>query len=123
MPPNSCRAAATLPCAACGHQTSVEAWVFIDTVQRPDLLEDVQADRLNIVHCAYCGVMLVADLPVLLFFPNTPDPFLFSPAHSTSDEQNQRHAAMAEGLARRHLAGNGRRRGCAVACTPSDART
>jgi hypothetical protein len=77
--------------------------MLVDVDEHQELLDSIQNDCLNLINCPCCQARLSADLPVLLFFPKSPSPFLFSPAQATSQEQNRRHAQMCEALARQHL--------------------
>jgi hypothetical protein len=101
---HSRRLPASIPCLACGLSQQVEAWIVIDVEARPDLLDDALANRLNRFECRGCGADLGADLPLLLFLRDAPDPFVFSPGVSTSEEQNHRHAGMIESLIRSEYA-------------------
>src|SRR6185503_3980517 len=61
----------SIPCAGCGAQLALDARVVV-AAQRLDLLELVRANRLNRTHCERCGVELETELPIALFFEESP---------------------------------------------------
>src|SRR5262245_49871777 len=94
MSPSSVSFAQTLQltCPECGAAFDCEAWLVVHTVERPDLVERMAAARLHEVNCPR-GHSGQVDLPLLLFRPGVTPLFLFSPAQSTTGEEDQDQAS------------------------------
>ncbi len=99
--PHSFQETAELDCPRCGTRIRAELWLIVDAAERPDLLEQVRQGRLHELTCPNCGPVGQADAPLLLYTPSPSKgegrggglpPFLFSPAQSTTAEQDQEHA-------------------------------
>jgi hypothetical protein len=91
------------PCPQCGQPIDIETWFVVDGAERPDLVERLGQGSLHDVTCAHCGYTGPVDAPLLLYRPDQDPPLLFSPAQTTGQEQDQRHAAALVGWLRERL--------------------
>jgi hypothetical protein len=57
---------APLTCPACGRQFTGEVWMLVDAAERPDLVEELRGERLNLVECPHCSHHGPAGAPLLL---------------------------------------------------------
>jgi len=46
---------AELSCPRCGKQFVATVWSIVDAAERPDLRLLILMERLNLMHCPYCG--------------------------------------------------------------------
>ncbi|GIV79181.1 MAG: hypothetical protein KatS3mg050_3575 [Litorilinea sp.] len=108
LPDSSHAEPVPLTCPACGHAFHFQLWLIVDGAARPDLLEQAREGALHTVTCPACGQEIgQADAPLLIFTPPTAGegeasprptargipPLLFSPAQSTTAEQDREQAA------------------------------
>lgn len=96
--------ATQLTCHACQKPFTVDLWLIIDALERPDLVERVRTDELHSLTCPHCGDQGQLDAPLLLYRPQAEHehagapPLIFSPAQRTTDDQDQKHAEQLLGL-------------------------
>lgn len=86
---------ASLACPACGRTFTADLWQIVDAAARPDLIDRLRNGTLHRIACPHCGHSVDADAPLLVYVPPTADAdarLIFSPARSTSAEEDQRHA-------------------------------
>jgi tetratricopeptide (TPR) repeat protein len=69
----------TVRCPRCRSLQKIDAWMLLNVDERWDLVERVIDGASNIFTCHNCGHITVPWLPVMLFFPDAPGPFLCSP--------------------------------------------
>src|SRR5262245_14785593 len=79
-------------CPVCGATFTIKAWLIVDVASRPRLLARVRRGTLHIVACPH-GHRFDLDAPLLLFYPNTTSPFMYSPAQHSSPEQDEEQLA------------------------------
>ncbi|MCL4867712.1 MAG: hypothetical protein KJ063_01980, partial [Anaerolineae bacterium] len=94
---------ADLRCPTCGRDFSAPIWLLLDTAHAPDLLTHVREGTLHHTPCPHCQHILELDAPLLLYRPEQTPPLIFSPAQSTSQEQDQEQAAGLLGLLRHQI--------------------
>ncbi len=99
----STQQAVTDSCPQCGAELNHSPWVFVDTDERLDLVEQIGKGELNRYTCETCGTEFIDDYPLLLYFAGADSPFLYSPALNDNEEQKRRGAAVAENFARKHF--------------------
>ena len=79
-------------CPSCHQTATVEVWLIIDQVARPDLVQSLIEGGFNPLICPYCNQSLgEADQPLLIYRPNQQPPLLFTPADSTALAEDQAH--------------------------------
>ena len=79
-------------CPHCQRQFTHTLWLIVDSEERPDLLEQIQAGSLHTAICPHCHTELgQADAPLLLYRPSQQPALLFSPAQQTSPEEDGEH--------------------------------
>ncbi|MCS7290913.1 MAG: CHAT domain-containing protein [Roseiflexus sp.] len=86
---------ASLTCPACGRTFTADLWLIVDAAARPDLIDRLRNGTLHRLACPHCGNSVDIDAPLLVYVPPTADAdarLIFSPARSTSVEEDQRHA-------------------------------
>lgn len=78
--------AVDLTCVGCEQPFTVDIWLIVDVVERPDLATQIATDRLNVVQCPHCGTLHPVDAP-LLFHNSAAEVLLFAPQeHRAPDE-------------------------------------
>ncbi|MCA9875619.1 MAG: hypothetical protein KC441_18235, partial [Anaerolineales bacterium] len=92
-----------LTCSHCNYSFSAEAWLLMDLAKQPELLPRLQAGDLHIFACPACDQVVDLDAPLLIYRPAAALPLLFSPAQSTTAEQDQEQAAGLLGLLQERL--------------------
>ncbi|WP_299025380.1 CHAT domain-containing protein [uncultured Thermanaerothrix sp.] len=81
-----------LICPQCGHDFSASIWLILDADEHPDLLARVAQGNLHRLSCPQCGTAITVDAPLLLVHRHGPQTrLIFSPAESTTREQDQEH--------------------------------
>ena len=83
----------TVQCPHCGNSGSADIWLILDTQERPDLAEQLQAGTLHKLDCKTCGKEIgQVNVPLLIYRPSSEkQPLIFSPADQASQEQTQEH--------------------------------
>jgi hypothetical protein len=77
--------AVDMTCVGCEQPFTANIWLIVDALERPDLVTQIETDRLNAVQCPHCGTLHPVDAP-LLFHNSTAKVLLFSPQeHRTPD--------------------------------------
>ena len=100
---NSFAENASLTCPECGQPFTADIWLVVDAAERPDLAARIRAGTLHDLPCPHCGHQGTIDAPLLLLRPEEDPPLLFSPAGSTTAEQDQEQAAGLVGALRERL--------------------
>jgi len=91
---NSYAESIEVPCATCQRAVQGKLWLIVDTVERPDLVKQIQRGKLHRVVCPDCGQVAAApDQPLLIYRPEAEPVLLFSPAQGTSQEEDRAAAA------------------------------
>src|SRR5258706_1231245 len=78
-----------MDCPNCQHHFASPAWQIVDINERPDLLIQLQQEKLNLTTCPKCQRQAVADTGLMIFRPHVVPHLLFSPADGTSDQQDR----------------------------------
>lgn len=81
-----------LTCPQCKKDFSTEAYIIVDTGERPDLFQKIVEESLHKIPCPNCGYPGQLDLPLLILRTEEEPNLLFSPAGGTSPEQDELHA-------------------------------
>jgi len=92
-----------LTCPECGQPFTAQVWLIVDAAERPDLAARIRAGALHDLPCPHCGHRGTIDAPLLLLRPDQDPPLIFSPAGSTTAEQDQAQAAGLVGALRERL--------------------
>lgn len=90
--PNSHADHAELTCPSCAQPFAADVWLIVDTAERPDLLEQLQAETLHALVCPHCGHEATLDAALLVYRPEDDPVLLFSPARQTDAAQNREQA-------------------------------
>ncbi len=93
--PHSFATTTNLTCNACTRSFTIDLWLIIDTVERPDLLARIRDGALHDVPCPYCGATHSTDAPLLTYRLDREPTLVFTPRRG-SDDATQR--ADAQGL-------------------------
>jgi tetratricopeptide (TPR) repeat protein len=80
----------TVTCGFCGRRIKMKAWILINVEERWDLVREAGRNRMNEFRCGACNVTTIPHSPIVLFFPDTQTPFLFSPWSSQDQESHRR---------------------------------
>ena len=59
----------TLTGPACRRPSPAEAWLIVDTAERPDLLARIRNGSLHAIPCPHCRHAGAVDAPLLLYRP------------------------------------------------------
>jgi hypothetical protein len=94
---------ADLTCPECERTFSADVWLIVDAAARPDLLEQIRAGALHDLPCPHCGHGGAVDVPLLLYRPGEEPTLLFSPARTTSGEQDREQAQALVGALQERL--------------------
>lgn len=82
----------SVSCSACGQAFNIDAWVIIVQNSRPELIQQLQEKKLNVVICPHCNQQMgFADEPLLLYRPSQDPQIIFSPAQKTLLSEDQAH--------------------------------
>ena len=77
-------------CPACGTPLSLQAWILIDSQERPDLVNRIGSVTLNTKTCPSCKNTTTLDVPLLVFRAEGTPPMLFSPSLQIPRESESR---------------------------------
>lgn len=80
---------AELTCPKCQKTFTSNVWLIIDGDERPDLLKKARQGTLHRVPCPHCGVTNQLDGPLVILRRSATPPLLYSPAQTTTLEQNK----------------------------------
>lgn len=82
-----------IECNSCKRLCSVESWLVVDGLERPDLLTKLMSDQLDVFVCPHCGNSLCVSAPLLICRPSNRLPIIFSPSPSSSSSSEISHDA------------------------------
>lgn len=90
--PNSHADHAQLTCPNCATPFEADVWLIVDTSERPDLLEQLQAETLHALVCPHCQHAATLDAALLVYRAEADPALVFSPARQTDAAQNREQA-------------------------------
>ena len=81
-------------CPACGERFAAEVWMLVDAAERPDLVELLRDERLNLVRCPRCGHEAPAGAPLLLHDGAVRRVYFAAPADAAEHEVREQAQAL-----------------------------
>jgi hypothetical protein len=84
----------TLTCPACGKQFTGVVWRLLDAEERPDLVEALRDEQLNLMHCPHCGNLASAGTPLLLHERPGRRVYFAAPADAAEHEVREQAQAL-----------------------------
>ncbi len=102
--PNSHADHALLTCPNCAQSYEADVWLIVDTAERPDLLEQLQAETLHALVCPHCAHQATLDAALLIHRPDADPALIFSPARQTDASDNREQAQALVSMLRAEMA-------------------